>query len=441
MRVWSYRSNGKRFGRLSSKLNRIQSTSASLANRDAGTGLLYIVTQGRVSRRRHVVKTRFVRWNENSVCVLVAPEGKMSPDWIENLFANVGGDSSFLASASTSSSSSSSTPPPPFGLYGRITRASIILDEGEAKAVTDRFFEKYGADFARRHDSRYYKNARPVVLEFEPLRDDLRLESLVAELEFDIQAKNYDLLILGNPISRWQRQVTVRHLFSLFKPGSTVLEIGCGTGIETIPLAKNGVKVIALDISERMLQVLDRKARLAGVESQIKSRRNSSSNLIDLLKDAIVPPSGFDGAFSHFGAVNLENDLGRFSRDLSCLLRQGALVSFAVWNRICLIELLADSLRGKLGRLRARTSGLVRTGEESRYSLDTATYTPREFSSYFKNEFEVLSHFALPAFIPPSEYAARFSWSLKFKRGDAAIGKLPLIRDLGDNFVMTMRKL
>ncbi|WP_369425047.1 class I SAM-dependent methyltransferase [Methanothrix sp.] len=46
----------------------------------------------------------------------------------------------------------------------------------------------------------------------------------------------------------------------LIHPGSTVLDIGAGTGAFAIPLSRTAGKVIALDPSEHQLQVLTRKA-------------------------------------------------------------------------------------------------------------------------------------------------------------------------------------
>ncbi|ABK14821.1 MAG: methyltransferase domain-containing protein [Methanothrix sp.] len=48
---------------------------------------------------------------------------------------------------------------------------------------------------------------------------------------------------------------------SLIHPGSTVLDIGAGTGAFSIPLSRIAGRIIALDPSEHQLQILMRKAR------------------------------------------------------------------------------------------------------------------------------------------------------------------------------------
>jgi ubiquinone/menaquinone biosynthesis C-methylase UbiE len=47
--------------------------------------------------------------------------------------------------------------------------------------------------------------------------------------------------------------------------GQRVLELGCGTGRVTIPIAEAGVEVVGLDNSRAMLAVAERKAKAAGV--------------------------------------------------------------------------------------------------------------------------------------------------------------------------------
>ncbi len=49
------------------------------------------------------------------------------------------------------------------------------------------------------------------------------------------------------------------------EPEDTVLDIGCGSGIITIPLAQKAKKVTALDISKKMLHLLEKNAHENGL--------------------------------------------------------------------------------------------------------------------------------------------------------------------------------
>ncbi len=60
----------------------------------------------------------------------------------------------------------------------------------------------------------------------------------------------------------------------LVRPGMTVLDIGCGPGFFTIPMARmvgQGGRVIAADIQTRMLERLSKNARRFNVESRIST--------------------------------------------------------------------------------------------------------------------------------------------------------------------------
>ncbi len=381
---------------------------------------LYVATLGRQTLKKHIVKLRFVKWQrEKSVFVLFAPSrGKDLPDWLQNAISNHA--QSEIASES---------------FAGKITKIEVLIDQdGEKfyfKTAAQLFAEKYGKQIFTTHS--YYLDSHFVKIEYSPIPvEDYHYQSL----EFDFQAEHYSDQILQNPISRWQREVTIQHLLKVFDKGQTILEIGSGTGIETVQLALGGLNIFATDISEKMLQILFERARRLGVYETIKSRVISSSQIAELAFDPNLPNGGFDGAFSSFGVMNLERNLRKFSKDLSGLLRPKSKVVFAVWNRFCISEMIARVL--KRDSSIERMSGYVKADEYSRYSLDSYSYSRNEFIAQFP-EFEQVSCFALPTLIPPSEYSSRVRSFLRFKRADLAIGSLPILSRIGDNFVITMR--
>jgi 2-polyprenyl-3-methyl-5-hydroxy-6-metoxy-1,4-benzoquinol methylase len=52
--------------------------------------------------------------------------------------------------------------------------------------------------------------------------------------------------------------------------GAAVLEIGCGTGSATVPLAEQGARVTAIDLDERSIEVAQARCRLYGVEARFE---------------------------------------------------------------------------------------------------------------------------------------------------------------------------
>src|SRR5262245_41518333 len=75
---------------------------------------------------------------------------------------------------------------------------------------------------------------------------------------YDAVAADYDRQLES---ARWIRRILWRHFDRLFGPGDEVLDVGCGTGSDTVHLATNHVRVTAIDASAEMLARL--RSRLA----------------------------------------------------------------------------------------------------------------------------------------------------------------------------------
>ena len=80
---------------------------------------------------------------------------------------------------------------------------------------------------------------------------------------FDAHAPNYE----QNPFTHHTVN-EVDFILSLYPivPGSSILDVGCGTGRHSIEFARRGYRVTGLDISEGMLAVAKSNAAQAGVD-------------------------------------------------------------------------------------------------------------------------------------------------------------------------------
>jgi SAM-dependent methyltransferase len=107
--------------------------------------------------------------------------------------------------------------------------------------------------------------------------------------------------------------------------GESVLEIGCGTGAVTLPLAQavgDQGRVVAIDISEPMLDVARQRMGESG-------RRNITL----LLGDAQVMPlerAKFDIATSRMGVMFFADPVAAF-RNIGTALKPGGRLVFACW--------------------------------------------------------------------------------------------------------------
>jgi ubiquinone/menaquinone biosynthesis C-methylase UbiE len=151
-------------------------------------------------------------------------------------------------------------------------------------------------------------------------------EPHAARTFYDGLADHYDEEQFCSGVSRSRR--TELALFSarlpdLFAGADRVLEIGAGTGIFTLDLARHCRQVVAVDISSRMLAVLQRKALAAGI-----------GNIVPVHGD--VQELELEGPFSAicaFSALEYLTDLPGLLRRLATQLEPGGAVYFITARR------------------------------------------------------------------------------------------------------------
>jgi 2-polyprenyl-3-methyl-5-hydroxy-6-metoxy-1,4-benzoquinol methylase len=106
----------------------------------------------------------------------------------------------------------------------------------------------------------------------------------------------------------------------------TVLEIGPGMGFFSIPMARlvgeNG-RVVAVDIQEKMLRALERRATKSGVRERIGTR------LCDTGSFGISDLAGQVDFALLFAVVHEVPDPERLWREVAGTLKKGALVLFS----------------------------------------------------------------------------------------------------------------
>ena len=86
---------------------------------------------------------------------------------------------------------------------------------------------------------------------------------------------------LDNPLRRWIHNPT-RILAPYVRPGMTALDFGCGMGMFAMGMAKlvgDGGQVIAVDLQQKMLDVLQRRAKKAGLAGRITTHRCEATSV------------------------------------------------------------------------------------------------------------------------------------------------------------------
>jgi SAM-dependent methyltransferase len=153
---------------------------------------------------------------------------------------------------------------------------------------------------------------------------------------FDAIAIDYDRFYgaEGNQAMGWFRSENLALLEATFPLGSSLLEIGCGTGEEALHLARAGYRITATDVSPQMVAITRRKVQAAGLGERITTQTSPAGQLQNLAASA-----SFDGAYASFGSLNCEPDLPRLASALDTLLKPGAPFVCSVMARISPFEI------------------------------------------------------------------------------------------------------
>ena len=165
-----------------------------------------------------------------------------------------------------------------------------------------------------------------------------------ARLAFDRLAPTYDMLVSGEAF-QLQRKQTHRLLSQWIRSGFRVLEIGCGTGIDTEFLAGLGARVVACDPSEEMLSRTKRRIAVAGHGDRISILSCGLHDLPQFL-DALDHSEGFDAIVSNFGALNCAPSLNPLGVIGCRHLRAGGAMAIGLLGRNCLWETIYFTARG-----------------------------------------------------------------------------------------------
>lgn len=140
---------------------------------------------------------------------------------------------------------------------------------------------------------------------------------------FSKQAAHYDHDDYGNIVLRDLRHQIYKHVDSFLSPASRILELNAGTGIDAVRFVKAGHFVHATDLSDGMIEQLERKKRLPGMERL--TVQQVSYHDIDQ-----VNGRSFDLVFSNFGGLNCTEDLENIGEKLPALLQPGGYVTWVV---------------------------------------------------------------------------------------------------------------
>ena len=256
---------------------------------------------------------------------------------------------------------------------------------------------------------------------------------------FDSVAADYDGPRGNNDLIQDMRCEMWRCLDATFSPGAQLIDLGCGTGLDAIRMAKLGHQVTATDWSPRMVQRTSDRAERAHLAERVRAIAVGAHELQRLDGHAI-----FDGAYSNLGPLNCVPDLADVSRECARLLKPGGALVFTVIGRFCPWEIAHYLRRRRWARAKVRFARKVVPVKMNNHTIWTRYYGPREFYRAFNRHF-TLEHFrGLCVFAPPpyltwvrEKHPRLHEWLWRL---DRRVCGFPVIRGLGDHFLIVMRR-
>lgn len=253
---------------------------------------------------------------------------------------------------------------------------------------------------------------------------------------FSRTAAKYDAFAEDHPHLTRIREKVYAHVSRHIPPGSRILELNAGTGIDAVALAQRGFYVHATDIAPGMLSRIREKVAQLELGERVSVQECSFTNLNR------IAGAPFDVVFSNLGGLNCIPDLSPVIAQLPHILRLGGIVTWTLMPPVCLWE-LAEIFRGNF-RLAFRR--LSRNGARSHLEglyFNVYYYPPRRVLEWFGPDYARLELEGLSVVTPTAEsknLAKRFPRLYNLlARLDDVLSTRPPWWGWGDFYILTMQ--
>ncbi len=414
--------------------SRIADGILSAAPPGTSTEFIRLTTRGRTTGIPHIVQLRYT-WSEGSFHVIA---GSAESDWVLNATSRRDG---VVRLGET--------------LY-EVT--AELTDGGGMSRTLAEFRSKYGGALVKR----WYSKAE-AALRLTPVAPPKRRGSLSGEFEakstladwrrgrtnyygdvaaaFDSASEEYDFTIGHNFINTWIRKRSIEALLQRVRQDDFLLEVGAGTGAEAIEIAKHVRGLVAIDVSQSMVDLLAAKVRARHLEGKVFPVKLAASELPCLR--GLLAGRSVRVAYSFNGALNCEPRINEFVAGLAELLEPGGVFICSVRNTLCLTEVLSHAAVLQFDRMNPRKRQPIMVSVGGR-DIPSTYYPPEEFVRKFKPHFEAEKVIALPGLLPPaylSNYYLRLGrLTSVIERLDRALSGLFPLNRYGDQTLFIFRK-
>lgn len=259
---------------------------------------------------------------------------------------------------------------------------------------------------------------------------------------FDALAPRYDQLFSpqANPLVALMRARVHAALARHFAPGATLLELGCGTGEDTLALAERGHTLVAADPAPGMLARAQAKLAAAGRSAAVRFVDAGAAGLAEKWSSL---GARVDGVFSNFAPLNCELSLEPLAHLLRQALPAGGRFVGVVLPRLCPLEIALFFARGQPGTaLRRFHRHPVADVEGVRFPM--RYYGARDFDVALGPAFRRIEARSLGLALPPLSFGPALARRPRLMAALASVedrlAPLPGLSRMGDHVILAYEK-
>jgi ubiquinone/menaquinone biosynthesis C-methylase UbiE len=199
-------------------------------------------------------------------------------------------------------------------------------------------------------------------------------------------AEEYDERIPGaGPADDIFTEAEREFVFGKIRAGQHVLDMGCGTGRFTVPLAECGAIVTGFDISRAMLDVADRKLTERGLKADLREGDMSALPF---------PDSSFDFVASMLALMHIPlDDRPAVFSEVQRVLKPGGRMLLGVKNSMIEQIFTADRFAAvDVTDVTRKELIFTRTRSGQQYRAPWYSFSPQDLSALFAAQGMVITH-------------------------------------------------
>jgi ubiquinone/menaquinone biosynthesis C-methylase UbiE len=232
------------------------------------------------------------------------------------------------------------------------------------------------------------------------------------------------------------RQRVLRCVQKHVPPGSTILEIGAGTGEDARLLLATGYRPTATDIAPEMVSIAQTKLKGAGVPTYQVAAEDIGRTF---------PDGSFDAVFSNFGALNCVEDLPELLPRLGEVVKPGGIMILCLLGKFSFWEMASSLARLRLRAAFRRIAGGPVEAAVGIYRIPVRYYSVSAIRKTCSQKFRIVEVAGLNVVSPPpgsTGFARTFPRTTRLlNRLDHQVSRIPGLAGLGDHVILVLRRV